>query len=93
MNIPVPSEHETFIRQRVESGRNQDAGDVIREALDLLKSEEQDRDELRAALAIGLDQIERGETIPWTPDFLSDLYEEVLSEMASEAPASPQTTH
>ena len=84
MNIPVPAEHETFIQQRVESGQNRDAEDVIREALDLLKSAERDRNELRAALAIGLDQIERGETIPWTPDFLPRLLMEAKEMVATE---------
>ena len=93
MNIAVPSEHETFIQQRVESGRNRDAEDVIREALELLSERDRDSAELRAALAVGLDQIERGESVPWTPDLLSNLYDEVLNEMASETSASPQTTH
>ncbi len=85
-------EHETFIRHRIESGQNRDASDVIREALQLLSERDRDRAELRAALTIGLDQIERGETVLWTSDFLSHLSEEVLDEMASETPASPQTT-
>ena len=85
-------EHESFIRQRVESGRNRDAKDVVREALQLLSERERDLAELQAALALGLEQIERGETVPWTPDFLSNLYDEVLGEMASEKPTSPQTT-
>lgn len=91
MQIRLTPDEESMIRQRIESGRNRDTNDVIHEALRLLSDRERDQAELRAALAVGLDQIERGETVPWTPDFLSNLYDEVLSEMASEEPASPQT--
>lgn len=84
MNVPVSSEHEAFIQQRVRSGRNGDAPDVVGEALDLLTQTEREGDALRAALAVGLEQIERGETVPWTPDLLSRLFKEVLSEIANE---------
>lgn len=70
MNVRVPPEHEAFIQQRVQSGQNDDAPDVVGEALDLLAQTEHDRDALRAALAIGFERIERGETVPWTPDLL-----------------------
>ena len=48
---------------------------MIGEALQLL--EERDRFEaLRAELAIGLEQIERGETVSYTPDLMDRLKRE-----------------
>ncbi len=81
-----------MIRQRIESGQNQDTNDVIHEALQLLSARERNRAELQAALAVGLEQIERGETVPWTPDLPSNLFADVLSDVATENSASPQTT-
>ena len=88
IQVSLTDEDEAFVRRRIASGHNHDADDVIHEALRLLDEQERQRVQLRAALAIGLDQIERGETVPWTPDLLSDLFEEVLGETTSQDAAS-----
>ena len=89
MNISVPSEHEPFIQQRVESGRNRDAEDVIREALDLLSTKEgKELDALRAAIALGDDDIRNGRVTPWTPDLLPRLLREAKEMVAAERRAS-----
>ncbi len=89
MNIAVPSEHETFIQQRVESGRNRDANDVIREALDLLsKKEERERDALRAAIELGDEDIRHGRVTAWSVDFLPRLSREAEELIAADQRAS-----
>ena len=89
MNISVPSEHETFIQQRVESVRNRDASDVIREALDLLsKKEERERDALRAAIELGDDDIRNGRVTAWSSDFLPRLLREAEEMIAGDQRAS-----
>lgn len=89
MNIAVPAEHETFIQQRVESGQNQDANDVIREALDLLrKKEERERDALRAAIELGDDDIRNGRVTAWSADFLPRLLREAEEMIAADQRAS-----
>jgi antitoxin ParD1/3/4 len=61
-----------MIRQRVESGRYNNASEVVREALRLL--EEQERvQHLRSLLAIGLEDERRGELVEFTPDWVQDL--------------------
>ena len=85
MNIFVPSEHETFIRQRVESGRNRDAEDVIREALELLsKKEGKELDALRAAIAHGDEQIAQGRLTRRSPDLLRRIVREEQDRLSSE---------
>lgn len=83
MNVPVLPEHEAFIQQRVQSGQNDDAPDVVGEALDLLAQTEHDRDALRAALAAGEEDIRHGRVTLWTPDLLPRLLTQAIDEAAS----------
>jgi putative addiction module CopG family antidote len=70
---------EAMVREKVGSGQYNDAGEVVREALQLM--DERDLDErLRTAIAVGLKQIERGEIIPWTADFMDRVIREADEE-------------
>ena len=72
MNVSLTPELEAMIRQRVESGRYNNASEVVREALRLL--EERDRvQHLRSLLVIGLEQERRGELVDFTPELLEDI--------------------
>jgi antitoxin ParD1/3/4 len=65
MNVSLTPELESFVDSRVASGRYQSASEVVRAALRLLETEEQERDtalaEVRQKIQLGLDQIQRGE--------------------------------
>ena len=75
MVLTLSPQLEALIREKIASGRYQDADDVMREALELL--EERDRFEaLRSAVAIGAEEAERGELSPYTPDLLEELTRE-----------------
>lgn len=64
-------DHEALVDRIIASGPFSDADQVIGEALRLL--EEQVRlQQLRAKLQIGLDQLDRGEFIPWTLELTAD---------------------
>lgn len=79
MNISLTPQLEALVRRKVESGLYNSASEVVREALRLL--EERDRRErLRAAVAIGDEQLARGEVVDWTPDFLERLKREAAEE-------------
>jgi antitoxin ParD1/3/4 len=70
MPIQLPADVEDRIREKVERGDFPDAGEVVREAMRLLDEQERQLDELRAKLQIGLDQLDRGESAPYTPEFV-----------------------
>lgn len=72
MNVSLTPQLETMIRERVASGRYNNASEVVREALRLLEEREQ-LDHLRSLLAVGLEQAKRGEVIEFTPEYLEDL--------------------
>jgi len=65
LNVSLSPELERFIGTRVASGRYQSASEVIRDALRLLEEREITREtalkDLRAKIAVGLDQIETGQ--------------------------------
>ena len=58
---------EAMIRQRVASGRYNNASEVVLAALRLLDDTER-RQHLRSLLAVGLEQANRGELVVFTPE-------------------------
>lgn len=68
MNISLTPELEAMIRQKVSDGRYLSASEVVREALRLLDDHEHLRrlrlDALRRDIAVGVEQLDRGETGP-----------------------------
>jgi antitoxin ParD1/3/4 len=61
MNVSLTPELEGLVNEKVESGLYQTASEVVREALRLLKERDQAREQLRADVQAGLDQLARGE--------------------------------
>lgn len=60
-------ELDDFVRQQVETGLYQSASEVVRDGLRLLMDREQIRklrlDELRKKVAIGIEELDRGESV------------------------------
>jgi antitoxin ParD1/3/4 len=78
MNVSLTPRLASLIREKVESGRYNNASEVVHEALQLL--EERDRfQRLRAALAEG----EKGEGIPFTPELVAQMKQDA-AQMARE---------
>ena len=65
MNVSLTEELEELVQEKVRSGMYSSASEVIRQALRLLKEQDQLRqirlDELRKEIAIGIEQADRGE--------------------------------
>ena len=73
MNVSLTPQLEAMIRQRVESGRYNNASEVVREALRLLEEHERVQ-HLRSLLAVGLEQAHRGELVEFTPELMEDIH-------------------
>jgi antitoxin ParD1/3/4 len=72
MVIQLSPEAEARVQELIERGGYDGPEAVVDEALRVL----QERDQyarLKAAIAVGMEQIERGEVVEWTPDFLDRL--------------------
>jgi antitoxin ParD1/3/4 len=61
MNVSLTPERERLVNEKVASGLYQTASEVVREALRLLKERDQAREQLRADVQAGVDQLARGE--------------------------------
>lgn len=76
MNVSLTQELEQYVSQKVESGLYTSASEVVREGLRLLKERDEiqqmRRAELQRQIAVGLDQLDRGERIP-----AAEVFEEV----------------
>jgi len=70
MTIPSSETREQMVRSLMRGGRYASEDEVIDEALRLLEArDEQTRlDHLRRELAIGIEQVARGETAPFDPE-------------------------
>ena len=64
MNVSLTPELERLVNEKVESGLYQTASEVVREALRLLKERDQAREQLRADVQAGFDQLVRGDRRP-----------------------------
>jgi putative addiction module CopG family antidote len=69
LTLTLSPELSALVKSKVASGRYSDSEAVLREALELLEEQEQ-LERLRAALAIGEEQFERGEYVEYTPTFM-----------------------
>ncbi len=72
MPVTLTPQIEAAILKKLESGKYANAGDVVEAALKLLEVHERE-ERLLEALQIGLDQIERGEVVKWTPELMDRL--------------------
>lgn len=67
MNVHLSPEAEAVVRAQVESGRFATADEAIEAAVRLLDDRDEPAERLRSRLHVGLDEWERGETVPLTP--------------------------
>ncbi len=73
MQIVLPTKIKSFVEREVASGRYADEQQVIVEALRRLADDEpDDRVTVAEAVANSLAQMERGEVIPYTEDFMRE---------------------
>jgi antitoxin ParD1/3/4 len=66
MNVSLTPELERLVNEKVESGLYQTASEVVREALRLLKERDHAREQLRADVQAGFDQLARARAVPTT---------------------------
>lgn len=67
MHISLTPQLEAFVKAHVDSGMYNNASEVVREALHDMRHQEQmtelELEHLRREVAIGLEEVERGETV------------------------------
>ncbi len=71
MAVTLAPQDEDLIQQKIEAGPYRSVDELIQEALEALDERERLHN-LRAKLQRGLDQIERGEVVEFTPDWRAE---------------------
>ena len=79
MAVRLTPDLEAMIQQKVQSGRYTNASDVVGEALRLL-DERDALQRLTAAIDVGVQEIARGEEVPWSPSLIAELGREADEE-------------
>ncbi len=94
MNISLTPELERYIQRKVKSGRYHSASEVVREGLRLLEEQDKIRavklEALRHEIQIGIDQADRGETEPFTPQTLRQIQKEGRAALAASRKHKPR---
>ena len=85
MSIQLSPEAEALVRQLIARGDYDDPEMVVDEALRALVERDQ-LARLKAAIAIGVEQYDRGQFVPWTPDFLDRLKREAAEHVRNGMP-------
>lgn len=65
MSIPVPTEYVPFVNELISSGSYPSQDAVLRDALQLVQAKRLEFQELKAEIAIGIEQANRGEVVPF----------------------------
>jgi antitoxin ParD1/3/4 len=84
MNVSLTPQLEEMVNKKVASGRYNSASEVVREALRLLEDQDRLREmriaELRKEIAIGLEQLDRGEYVEYDEASLKRRFDEIKAE-------------
>ncbi|MGH2559709.1 MAG: ribbon-helix-helix domain-containing protein [Thermomicrobiales bacterium] len=75
MSVQIDPDVEALIREKIDTGRYDDEHQVLREALQALDERDRLRDP-RASLVRAKEEVDRGEYVEWSPDFMEQLSQE-----------------
>lgn len=74
MNIHLDETLDKFVAELLENGLYQSQSEIIRDGLRLLKEREDmrklKREELQREIQVGIDQLDRGEGVPFDAEFI-----------------------
>ena len=73
MNIYLGDHFDAFVREQVATGRYANASEVVREALRMYEDNLVGRAQLQAMIQEGLDDIEAGRVVEWTPTLMDEI--------------------
>jgi antitoxin ParD1/3/4 len=77
MTVTLTAQLSNEVQRWVDTGEYSDADAVMRDALSLLKERRAQLDALRAKLQVGIDQLDRGEGVLYSPQLLEEIDRDV----------------
>ena len=79
MHIKLSPEMEQYLQVKVGTGYYSNASEVVRDAIRRMRDEDEKVAALRSAVAVGDQQLERGEGLTYTPERLKHITEKALA--------------
>jgi len=73
MHVRLSEVDENYIKGKVESGFYTSENDVVRDAVRRMREEEERIARFQAAVRIGDEQIERGDTVPYSKELMEQI--------------------
>jgi antitoxin ParD1/3/4 len=92
MHINLSPEMEQYLQSKVNSGYYSNASEVVRDAIRRMREEDEKLAALRAAVAVGDEQLERGEGMAYTPELLAKISEKAMVNARKGKKVSPDVT-
>jgi antitoxin ParD1/3/4 len=89
MNVSLTPELEKLVNDEIESGQYKSASEVVREGLRLVRLRREKLAALRKELAIGLDQLDRGESVEYAS--VDELFHDIQAEVTKRKAKKPRT--
>lgn len=79
MHINLSPEIEQYLQAKVSTGYYSNASEVVRDAIRRMRDEDEKLATLRFAVAVGDEQLERGEGAAYTQELLKQITEEAFA--------------
>jgi antitoxin ParD1/3/4 len=76
MNVTINAKFEQYVQDKISNGEYQAPGEVVHDALRLL----QKHDQLRQDIAVGIEQADRGESVPLDMEAIKAKGRELLAQ-------------
>jgi len=92
MHINLSPEMEQYLQSKVATGYYSNASEVVRDAIRRMREEDEKLAALRAAVAVGDEQLERGEGAAYTPELLAQMTEKAMANARKGKKVSPDVT-
>jgi antitoxin ParD1/3/4 len=92
MHINLSPEMEQYLQSKVSAGFYSNASEVVRDAIRRMREEDEKLAALRAAVAVGDEQLARGEGAPYSAELLEKLTERAMANARAAKKVSPDVT-
>ena len=80
MNVNFSEVDKTYIKSKVQAGFYTNETELVRDAVRHMREEDERRARFRAAVKMGDDQIDNGQTVAYTDELLGQITEEAMQQ-------------
>lgn len=95
MHIELPPVDERYIKGKVAEGYFTNVSEAVRHAIRRMREIEETQKTLafQALIAVGLEQAERGQVVPYTPDFSQRAMAQAIQDLKDDKPVKNEVKY